>query len=329
MDIIFITGHRKSGTSVFHKLFEGHPDLVSFPVDLTIFYTYFPQVLHRLDGAVAQRARIRAVLGRAMAGLEGARPVGAGRDFTFAAFQQALDTRLDDDALASRPVLLHHMLAAFAETCALPLDRTWVVKETSQAIFAPKFWAGADDIRFLALLRDPRDNYAALRAGVATYYSALGEGEMQTLASLLNRARMDLIAARILSQTDPARFMGIRFEDLCAETEATMRKIAGFVGIQFHASLLSPTFLGEGYAGNSHDGVVFSGLSAEHVGRWPDRISAEEAMVIEHWLQDVMPGFGYRLLHEPIAAQSAFADFYAWYNDNYFYNDPYRTPPPG
>ena len=40
--IIFLTGHRKSGTSLLHRLFDNHPDIDVYPTDLTIFYKYFP-----------------------------------------------------------------------------------------------------------------------------------------------------------------------------------------------------------------------------------------------------------------------------------------------
>jgi len=40
--LIFICGHRKSGTTMFHNLFDGHPDLDVYPVILNILYGYFP-----------------------------------------------------------------------------------------------------------------------------------------------------------------------------------------------------------------------------------------------------------------------------------------------
>ena len=40
--IIFLTGHRKSGTSLLQRLFDNHPDIDVYPTDLTLFYNYFP-----------------------------------------------------------------------------------------------------------------------------------------------------------------------------------------------------------------------------------------------------------------------------------------------
>src|SRR6056300_942169 len=40
--IIFLTGHRKSGTTLLLRLFDNHPDIDVYPTDLTLFYQYFP-----------------------------------------------------------------------------------------------------------------------------------------------------------------------------------------------------------------------------------------------------------------------------------------------
>ena len=41
---IFLTGHRKSGTTLLKSLLDGHPKISSYPTDLTLMYSYFPHV---------------------------------------------------------------------------------------------------------------------------------------------------------------------------------------------------------------------------------------------------------------------------------------------
>lgn len=326
MDVIFITGHRKSGTSVFHKLFEGHPGLNSFPVDLSLFYAYFPCFTGQESAAAIRRARIDTVLTKCTSSLQGKVPVGGTRIFDCKRFLMHFHAGLDDADLDRRPAVLEQMLRSFAECCGFPYGRIWVVKETSQAIFASDFLSGGMNIRFINLLRDPRDNYAALKAGVDGYYSAMGEDEMKTLASLVNRSRMDFLASRTLADRYKDRFLTVRFEDICANTGKTMRDISAFCRIDFHDALLSPTFLGAGYTGNSHEGKVFKGLSSENIGRWPERISDTEAMIIEYWMHDVMQHFGYPLAYDLEQSTDAFAEFYAWYNCTYFFHDSFAGP---
>ena len=47
--IIFLTGHRKSGTSLLLRLFDNHPDIDVYPTDLTLFYNYFPYYTSNYD----------------------------------------------------------------------------------------------------------------------------------------------------------------------------------------------------------------------------------------------------------------------------------------
>jgi len=41
LPLVVLTGHRKSGTSVFHRLFDGVSGVDLYPTDLTVLYAYF------------------------------------------------------------------------------------------------------------------------------------------------------------------------------------------------------------------------------------------------------------------------------------------------
>jgi hypothetical protein len=323
MEIIFATGHRKSGTSVFLKLFEGHREINSFPIDVSLFYGYFPCFVANHSSHDALKSRLRVVLERITAPMEGKVPVGARSPFVFKAFWTAFERHIENGPLDRRSVMLEYLLRSFAEATDLDPDKPWIVKETSQAIFARELMEDLPHLRMLNLVRDPRDNYAALKVGVSGYYEKLGEDEKKTLASLINRARMDFLASRVQEKQYPERFLSIRFEDVALCTEETMRNVAQFCGLSFNRSLLTPTFLGQDYSGNSHEGVVFKGVSAENISRWRERISENEAMIIEFWLQDVMQDFGYPPAFDPKDSAAAFAEFYEWYNCHYFFHDPF------
>ena len=40
--LLFLTGHRKSGTTMFANLFDGHDDFLVYPSDICLLYAYFP-----------------------------------------------------------------------------------------------------------------------------------------------------------------------------------------------------------------------------------------------------------------------------------------------
>ena len=76
--IIFVCGHRKGGTSMFHNLFDGHSEVCVYPVDLNILYGYFPQftqgtfstqqLINRLDRVIFKDLEVSYVDGSIIGG---------------------------------------------------------------------------------------------------------------------------------------------------------------------------------------------------------------------------------------------------------------------
>lgn len=326
-DYVFLTGHRKAGTTLLMSLFDGHPSAVSYPSDIGLLYAYFPAFTG--DKAIKDdrlRARIELVLQGTLGRIksENDRVQIDVRRFTGLFWKHF--TKGD---LRSRPAVLDALGKAWCEYQGKPLDGTTVIfKETSQAIFFDELSEALPALKMINLVRDPRDNYAALKAGVTNYYSKLGENEMETLASVINRARMDMIAAKTNAALHPKSFAAVRFEDLVSAPEAALRPLCDFLGWKFDAAMLTPTVQGVPQRGNSHEGKAFKSISAENSGAWKSRIAADEAKVIEYWCSREMSDWNYQLAFPAAESQRTFSEFYSWYNSRYFFRDSFvkRSP---
>lgn len=316
--LAFVCGHRKSGTTLLANLLDGHPQLAVYPVDLVLLYAYFPDFVAKHDDPAVRRARLEHIL--------------------FADLRDRLDPALlDVDAIAKRffdglrdgdlgqpNVLIARLMAAFQSVTGRdPAATRWgVCKETSIEIYAGEVLTWFPDARFIHLVRDPRDNFAALAAGVEGYYSRMGEDHNRTLASLLNRVRTGFRMAQFnREQFGDDRYLVLRFEDLTAEPKAAMMRVAEFLGIDADASLLTPTALGRATGGNAFDGVATFDISSRNVERWRERISDHDAQVIEFHLGEDMEDFGYQPAFDHGAQARAAAEFYKWQNYAYFYSD--------
>lgn len=321
MRLIFLTGHRKSGTTMLHKLFDGHSQLCVYPVDVSLLYAYFPAFA--ADPGLGESdllERARTVVARSLVQAENA---ASGLDG--AAFAERFVSRLKGEDLRSKKAILSTLLACWQEMSGCDASLPVVIKETSQSIHVDEYLSAFPDSKFVNLVRDPRDNYAALKAGVAGHYARLGEGDLETLASLINRARMDFLSGYLNAGRLPDRFCVLRFEDLVAAPQTRMRELSQFCGIAYEETMLRPTIMSRSFAGNSYDNLAFDSVSAVNVGRWRERISEEEAMVIEFWLGDVMERAGYECVFSPEQGQAAFARFYDWYNSRYFFRDAFAA----
>jgi hypothetical protein len=302
-------------------LFDGHERATTYPSDVALLYAYFPAFTlgdARSDGEL--RERIALVLEKSLAGVHGTGH--AGSTFNSDDFVKAFWAEFGNGDLRSRGDIVDALGKAWCRYSNLDPDKTTVVlKETSQSVFFDELKARFPSLKMIHLVRDPRDNYAALKAGVTRYYSKLGEDELATLASLINRCRMDMISARLNQTRDPEGFLALRFENIVADPKPALARACAFLGWPYSDSMLSPTILGTTNQGNSHEGKRFSGISSENAGAWRSRISEDEAKIVEYWCEREMLDWGYEPAFDAIERQKAFAKFYEWYNSRYFFSD--------
>lgn len=309
---------------MFHRLFDGHPDLFIYPVDISVFYAYFPYFTTELAKHQEQlKRRLHLVITKSLQSYSEhlrEKKLSASEFAT-----KVVDTCAASELLTSKNGVLKTIANSWIEYYYASEEKKPIVfKETSQAIFFPAFQAESSQFKMISLIRDPRDNYAAIKSGVESYYSKMGEGNLESLASVINRVKMDLKSAMTNQEYYPSDFMAVKFEELVSDTERVMRSISDFLSIGFHDTLITPTSFGENYHGNNFEGVKFAGLGSVNVNRWPERITENEAGILEYWLADLMNYWGYELRVDKQRAQSFFAEFYEWYNTKYFYKDSFK-----
>lgn len=322
-DTVILTGHRKSGTSVFHRLFDGHEEICLYPVDISILYAYFPCFTQNQKLSTEKlKERLNLVIQKS---LENISSYLEEKAINLDDFINLIYQNLENKDIRNKKTVIKAIQESWIQinNCSDTLF-PFIFKETSQSIFFLRLKQEIPNLKMISIIRDPRDNYAALKAGVKKYYSSLGEDEKATLASLINRVKMDLKSAQLNQKLYPESFLPIKFEELAYNTEKTMQQVADFLNISFSPTMLNPTFMNQEYEGNSYEGKKFSGVSQENVGRWQQRISQEEGMVIEYWLEEVMNTWKYPLEYTYSDSQKIFADFYEWYNCNYFYHDSFQ-----
>jgi hypothetical protein len=205
-------------------------------------------------------------------------------------------------------------------------NRIPVIKETSIEIYSNDILKWFPESKFLHLVRDPRDNYAALKSGVKKYYSKMGEDEKQTLSSLIYRTRLGLkmgLANQELYGNTKYRF--VIFNQLVGNTFREVESICEFMDIKFTDKLLTPTRLGSEIKGNNFDGNKFNAITNKNIGRWIERISEEEAKVIEFHLGELMKKFNFNLKYDSSDSATAAAEFYKWENYKYYFSDRFKN----
>ena len=323
---LFLGGHRKCGTTLLLNLLDGHTGVCAYPTDISVLYGYFPvwtasgcsdeEKLDRLDQVVfgtLQKLRSRH-------GLEDALPVETMRGDFF----DNLDRRgLGEIDLIIRQIIRAYRNATRQDVAERPLV---VIKETSSEIYGLELAEKFPGAQFLGLVRDPRDNLGALRAGIDKHYRKFGEEERHILASMIHRTSVGLkMIERNRRVMGEKRVRSLPFEDLVGDCERVMLDVADFLGIAFERTLTSPTVMGRPTTGNNYDGKVFKEVTAENISKWRERISAFEAKVIEFHLESEMKDYGYLQAFNEREQAEAAAEFYKWANYEYFFKDSFSA----
>lgn len=324
MEYIFIGGHRKCGTTMLLNLLDGHAELLVYPIDMTIFYAYYPFYNNQNHTLKEKKERLNEIIFKNFHNkLKKHDNVIFDLEKMKNHFFDYLEDSQIDDILHVTDAMLKSY--CFAKGIHLEDFSRVVFKETSIEIYAKLLFDNFENVKIIELIRDPRDNFAALKAGVEKYYSKNGEDKNALLMSMIHRLQVSKkIGLLNYAKYQNTNYITIKFEDLTQSTINTMIKLSAFLGIKYSNKMSSPTFMGEETGGNNWDGLKFSNVTNQNVNNWQNRISFEEAKIIEFHLSDIMTLENYPLFFKKDQMLDSIVDFYKWANYRYYFKDSFK-----
>ena len=176
-----------------------------------------------------------------------------------------------------------------------------IAKETSIEIYAKEMNQWFPNCRWVQLVRDPRDNFAALKAGLDQHYLKAGESRNQLMASLINRAGLGMRVGKLNeARFGKDRYHLVRFEDLVADPNFYDGFVDRIPGDRRRRLSLPANDSGSWQQkATTTTEKNFQGFLREMLERWRDRITIDEARVIEHHLQHEMAMYDYQCASSP------------------------------
>lgn len=312
----FICGHRKTGTTLLVALLDNHPEVMTIPSDSGFFYGYYPLYENTTYSIDEKKQRILEICIRPFKelidSLEGSRKIY----FAIQDMEQAFLNNCKQSNGETKNLLI---AMAMAYRDASPLDKTchkrWIEKTTSTEIYAADIKKWFPKAKFIHLIRDPRDNFGSLKSGWEKRYKQFNDRIERLLQSHIERGKLGMELARWNKERfGKEEYLVVKYEDLTENPERVMREIANFLNISFLETLLKPTIWGIPWPGNNFDGIKFKGVSKVNVNRWRERITPEEASVIEFYFSDIMEFFGYKREFSKSEQIDAARNLYSWHN---------------
>ena len=321
--IIFLTGHRKSGTTLMLSLFKGHPDICAFPTDPAIFYAYFGILDNNKKSIAYKKKAIKKIIGYNLNRYYQQFLSKKDSEKKVNKFLKIFIENLSNSSIESYSSVLDILAKCWMKFCKQEKAKFFLLKETSQLMNYAEFVKkplNTKKILFINIIRNPLDNYAALHNGLKSYYSKNGEDFLTLTASFIFRLQSDIKSIDLV----PKNYLKtIKYEDLILYPELIMHDICKYLKINFNSCLLRPkTSINLDYQGNSYDSIRSIGLSKRNINNWKNRIDNKTAVTIEFIFQDIMKKYNYKLhFNSKTYSQKSF-DIIREINKNFFYKAP-------
>lgn len=294
---VFLVGTPKSGTTFLLSLFDSHPSAVSL-LETAAYHLPLRSVRDR-SGLVAKLDAFYSTLMSEHTIHAAITPDELRR--RLASFEaEAPWTHLSRNVLH---LLLSIVLEKVNQEAASRITH-FIEKTPRQYDAADEIFYDFPNAKVIHVLRDPRDNYLALKRMMdEPGYHGIGYHPT-------NFIRDRLLASLEAAYCNIARYEGryrvVFYEDLILGGEPVIREIASWLGLPWHDLLLVPSYDGELWKGNSLASDLKDRLKPfdqRPIGRWKNALSEQEIDLLEWVIESYSLSGKYPLIRPCTRAQ--------------------------
>jgi hypothetical protein len=300
----FVLGMPKSGTTLMMSLLDGHYELLAFPEQCP--YLNFPlngTIGNDLLESLFQAKKIPRFHNQQIPADVVNREKKDYSSIDYSLFSRSATAffrahEKSSPKLSPPGLALLSLMHGFAEALGRPCFKRWVLKQTKYELRIEEIISDFPGARLLYIVRDPVQSSLsrAIKRRKKTRLSTLETGTADDLKLRSDKIRIHLSDLEewkksISSITEaqkkyPSQILVVKYEDLTAKPEYTMRQTAEFLDISWQPSLLIPTFMGKPWGGNSMRDKKFSGVEKSPAREIPAHIQWQVQGVLGRDLSD-------------------------------------------
>jgi hypothetical protein len=300
---IFISGLRKSGTSMVKNLLDDHPGLFVFPPNELHFFKYscHPSIVkdkasyidnpRELALKIAQNKFITRITEKDS---EFYIP-----EFSYETFFESIE----NSDITGYPQVYEVLFKSFYEALGKGKEAErlrFVSKTVLETEFFPELVRWFPDLKFVYVLRNPYAHFVSAIKSLRTHTSRKKSEtyEGMKLSSLRNpypylgpeifRMKHSYYFMEKFERLYPKNFYVLVYDDLLKNSEAELEKLASFLDIEFKSTLQTPSIMGKIWKGNSWKNYEFRGIDQAPLEEWKQDISGGEVKLINKFFGNLI-----------------------------------------
>ena len=288
---VFISGLRKSGTSLVKHLLDSHPDLFVFPPNELHFFgfSHHPALVKnkqsRVDDPqelIKQIAENYFIKRLTYKNTEYYLP-----QFDYGKFIDYINQSNTNSYKEVYENLSKAFCYALDKESAIDQQR-FVSKTVLETEFFPELLNWFPDLKFIYVLRNPYAHYVSAIKSMRTHTSGQKgqKYEGMKLSAIRNpypyigyeisRMKHSYYFMEKYSRLYPDRFYVLIYDDLLNDSKKEMEKLSDFLEIHYDSVLLKPTLLNQLWQGNSWHYSGFMDIDQRPMNQWKEEISKVE-----------------------------------------------------
>jgi hypothetical protein len=275
---IFVSGRGRSGSSLLLRLFDGHPQVYAIPRESRLLTEIGPAFRSGGDrGAVEAYMLSRFADFRA----------GEAQAAAAARIHAGLPGLDPADPMLGR-ALIRIALEALAAARDPAGARCFLEKTPKNEEHFDEMFRDFPRARVIHLVRDPRAVYLSNKRS-DEYRMEPGFAARQWVKSLRYALRQVVKFGRA------SQMMIVRYEDLVARPQETLKALCGFIEVDFHEALTRPTVYGNPWQGNAYgeDAAKTYEIDPAKAETWRSEIRPAETRAIVDEARFEMSLLGY------------------------------------
>tara|TARA_A100001388_G_C28768886_1_gene502547 strand:+ start:248 stop:1270 length:1023 start_codon:yes stop_codon:yes gene_type:complete len=314
---VLFCGHSASGGGMYSGILDFHPELLVYPHESKFFQIFHPYT-ELMNFSPSKK--IDYIINKNFEFLKGGFFDVCKADKNYFDFEKFISIfREEAKKKDSWDNYFKSMIIAYAKVTPQKLDdiKYYIERTSSTEIYALEILKKLPNAKFIHNIRDPRDNYASIKSRWNKKLKNLSDSD--TIEALrqtsIMRGRLGIdMGIHNFKLLGKKNYLFTKYDEMVKDPNAELTKISDFLNIDSSKFNLIPTFCGLKWPGNNMDKKKFTKISSSQSGSWKNRITDEEAALMEFHFKDVFENFGFEFHFTSNEQVDAARDHYKWLN---------------